>query len=362
VNRRVVIIGGGPAGAAAGFHLASTGGQVTIVESKVFPRVKVCGEYISPAATRLLEEIVAERELARAGARRVEEFVVEVGERRRTWRTPRSAWALSRAALDSLLLERAAGVGAEVIQPASVRSVSYFDDRVTVNLADGRVLDCAALVHADGSGRHDPAGAAPLVEGLLGFKCHLRVQGGMIEGVTMRACAGAYVGTIMVEGELGTCAFTASRELALQFRGGTDALLQHLWPEFRSAWRTSEWHACGVPRSGYVRPGHPRSLRIGNAAAAVDPVGGEGIGLAIWSGKRVAELLVGVSSFEREALVGCERRLAAEYARRVRLRLPACRLAAAALMRPGLFRALWPLLSVPALSLGPWYRLSGKPA
>lgn len=201
-----------------------------------------------------------------------------------------------------------------------------------------------------------------MADGLLGFKCHLRVPGGIVEGVTMRACSGAYVGTILVEDGLGTCAFAVSRKLAAVFGADTDALLQHLWPEFRPAWRSSEWHACGVPRSGYMRPGHARSLRIGNAAAAVDPVGGEGIGLAIWSGKRIAELIAEAGSLESRALEACERRLAADYAARLRMRLPACRLAAAALMRPGLFRALWPLLSVPALSLGPWYRLSGKPA
>src|SRR6185369_6739669 len=151
-----------------------------------------------------LEEIVPERELVAAGARRVDECVVEVGGRRRSWRTPRSAWALSRATLDSLLLDRAPDAGAAVLQPASVRSVSYFDDHVAVSLADGRIIEGAAVIHADGSGRHDPAGATPMAEGLLGFKCHLRVPAGTIVGVTMRACAGAYVGTIVVEGGLGT--------------------------------------------------------------------------------------------------------------------------------------------------------------
>jgi flavin-dependent dehydrogenase len=362
MTARLVIVGGGPAGAAAGFHLARAGVPVAILESKAFPRAKVCGEYISPAATRFLEEMVPERELIRAGARRVDDFIVEVGELRQSWRTPRPAWALSRGALDSLLLDAAREAGAEVFQPVAVRSVSYFDDHVTVDLGNGRTLDAAAVVHADGSGRHDPAGPTPMAEGLVGFKCHLRAPPGVIEGVTMRACAGAYVGTIVVEGGLGTCAFAAARSHASRFRTDTDGLLRHLWPAFNPSWRATEWQACGVPRSGYVRPGHPRSLRIGNAAAAVDPVGGEGIGLAIWSGKRVAGLLGGAALSDSGTLAACERRLAGEYAKRLRTRLPACRLAAAALMRPRLFRALWPLLAAPALSLGPWYRLSGKPA
>jgi flavin-dependent dehydrogenase len=124
----------------------------------------------------------------------------------------------------------------------------------------------------------------------------------------------------------------------------------------------SAWHACGIPRSGYVRPGEARSLRIGNAAAAVDPVGGEGIGLALWAGARVAELLGAETGLSAAALERCEGRLARDYRARLRGRRWACRVGAEVLMRPWLVGALWPLLRAPSWSLRPWYRLSGKPA
>ena len=117
-----------------------------------------------------------------------------------------------------------------------------------------------------------------MAPGMFGHKCHLRAPEGVISGVTMRSCRGAYVGTICVEGGLATCALAATHKVTTRFKGDTDAMLASLWPGYRPAWRTSDWKACGIARSGYITPGHPRSIRIGNAAAAVDPVGGEGLG------------------------------------------------------------------------------------
>jgi flavin-dependent dehydrogenase len=362
----VVVIGGGPAGSAAAFHLADAGVPVTVVEARAFPRVKVCGEYISPAATYLLEAIVPAEELLRAGARRVEQFVVELQGRRMEWRTPQPAWALSRGTLDGLLLEKAMQKGAAALQPASVRGVTYLDDLVVVRLTDGRSLDAGLVIHADGSGRHDPMGPTRARREMIGHKCHLRPPQGTIRGVTMRSCPGAYVGTIEVEGVLCTCALVARQSLLARFGGDPDAMLSHLWPSFHASWRASEWVASGVPRSGYIRPGHARSLRIGNAAAAVDPVGGEGIGLALWSGTHAARQIAAAVAkdgvLQAKAILEIQRLLARAYRERLRYRLPACGLAAGALVRPRLLGALWPLMRLPSIGIGPWYRLSGKPA
>jgi 2-polyprenyl-6-methoxyphenol hydroxylase-like FAD-dependent oxidoreductase len=43
-----IIIGAGPAGSVAAILLARAGWSVAIVEKSVFPRRKVCGEYLSP--------------------------------------------------------------------------------------------------------------------------------------------------------------------------------------------------------------------------------------------------------------------------------------------------------------------------
>jgi 2-polyprenyl-6-methoxyphenol hydroxylase-like FAD-dependent oxidoreductase len=355
---RAVVIGAGPAGCAAAFHLARAGVRVTVVEARAFPRVKVCGEFVSPAATGLLERIVSAADLRDAGARLVDRFVLELGGREREFAMPTPAWALSRRGLDVLLLSRAKGEGAEVLQPVAVRRVEYSDAGARVLLADGRRLDADLVINADGWGRHDPAGPVGADPRLIGHKCHLRVPGG-VRGVRIRACAGAYIGTIGVEDGLATCALAARKELTARHGGDADALLRALWPAYAPAWREGPWLACGVQRSGYVSPGHGRSFRVGNGAAAVDPVGGEGIGLALWSGTTVAGLLAGVR--DERGFHRVQREFAELYRRRLRARLPACRLAAGVLMRPRLVACAWPMLAATGLTVGPWYALTGKP-
>jgi len=57
LTTEVLIIGGGPAGAATGYWLAKQGHDVTIVERKTFPREKTCGDGLTPRAVHQLEEM-----------------------------------------------------------------------------------------------------------------------------------------------------------------------------------------------------------------------------------------------------------------------------------------------------------------
>lgn len=366
---RVATIGGGPAASALAatlMRLAPRGrAGVTVLEARCFPRGKVCGEFISPAATGVLESLIDRGALRAAGARRVDRLVLESDDSRVAWPLPAPAWTLSRKTLDALLLRAAERAGAGVRQPAPVRGVDYHDRSVVLNLDEGRTLEADVVIHADGSGRFDPAGATPCRPGVLGVKCFIR-PAQAIDGLHMRAARGAYVGTVGVEDGLATLALVAGAGLLRAASGNIDRMVRALWPGYRAEWREGDWLTCGVPDSRYIRPGHRRSFRIGNAAGAVEPVGGEGIGLALWSGCRLGELLAAVAAGPEErieeGLASVQARLGAEYRRRLRARRPACRLAGGVLMNRGLTRAVWPLLRAPGLSLRPCYRLTGKPA
>ena len=53
----VLVVGGGPAGAATGYWLAKAGHDVCIVERKLFPREKTCGDGLTPRAVAQLTDM-----------------------------------------------------------------------------------------------------------------------------------------------------------------------------------------------------------------------------------------------------------------------------------------------------------------
>ncbi|HEX5615950.1 MAG TPA: geranylgeranyl reductase family protein, partial [Acidimicrobiia bacterium] len=53
----VLVVGGGPSGAAAAFWLAERGHRVLVVEKHRFPREKTCGDGLTPRAVRQLHDM-----------------------------------------------------------------------------------------------------------------------------------------------------------------------------------------------------------------------------------------------------------------------------------------------------------------
>ncbi len=65
LRTEVLVIGGGPAGAAAGYWLSQLGRDCIIVEKKTFPREKTCGDGLTPRAVKQLTDMGLADELAK---------------------------------------------------------------------------------------------------------------------------------------------------------------------------------------------------------------------------------------------------------------------------------------------------------
>jgi flavin-dependent dehydrogenase len=120
-REKILIVGAGPAGAAAAIRLAQDGFQVTLVEREKFPRRKLCGEFISPECLLHFRRLGVLDEMLSAGGERITKTVFYEPDGKSVavpsewfFRGGAGALSLSRAAMDFRLLERARAVGAEV--------------------------------------------------------------------------------------------------------------------------------------------------------------------------------------------------------------------------------------------------------
>ncbi|MDO5617464.1 geranylgeranyl reductase family protein [Kocuria sp.] len=142
---KVLISGGGPAGATAAYWLASQGVEVTVLEKTSYPREKVCGDGLTPRAVREMQlmglphgpELGYKRNQGlriRARGRSIELPWPQLTD------FPNYGLVRSRAGFDQHLAEHARGAGAQIIERRSVTHVLRQDDDRVIGLR-ANVLD-----------------------------------------------------------------------------------------------------------------------------------------------------------------------------------------------------------------------------
>jgi geranylgeranyl reductase family protein len=120
----VVVIGGGPAGSSCAYWLAEAGWDVVVVEKKHFPRVKTCGDGLTPRAVRQLADMGLEDALAgshKYGGLRAYGFGQSI---EMQWpehpNFPSYGYIITRHDLDGLVAERAVKAGATLLAGTEV--------------------------------------------------------------------------------------------------------------------------------------------------------------------------------------------------------------------------------------------------
>jgi len=285
-----LIVGGGPAGAAAAIHLLQAGVQPILVERRAEAGDVLCGGFLS---WRTLEQLAAlglsAQDLSGQWLTSLRLFS-GAG----TWIVPlpARAMALSRRRLDGLLLARARAMGL-VVRHASG---AYRDGMV--RLGGGELLVSDSLFVA--TGKHDLKGlprprAAAGRDPLLGLRLRLpsspALAGLLADHIEIHLFAGGYLGAVRQEdGSVNFC--MAVRKSRLGAAGGKPAALfaelaqdcPALSERLASMPAEPVFDAIGhIPFGWRAKTGQPGIFRLGDQAGVIASFAGEGIGVALAS-------------------------------------------------------------------------------
>lgn len=310
----VLVVGAGPAGSAAAAWAARSGADVVLADAAVFPRDKTCGDGLTPRAIG---------ELERLGLRDwVRSHAVNQGLRAHGFgQTLHLPWpggnlpdwgsAVARTELDDHLRTTALEAGATGLEDARAVGVRRDGDRVAaVVFKDGREVACQRLIVADGV--RSPLGKVlgrewhrDTVYGVAGrcyvkstraddpwISSHLELRGEqdeILSGYGWIFPLGAGAGEVNLGA--GTLA-TAKRPADVAIKPLMKLYADRLREEFGLGDELRMPTSALLPMGGAVSNVAGRNWAlIGDAAACVNPLNGEGIDYGLETGRLVAELL-----------------------------------------------------------------------
>lgn len=292
-----VIIGGGPAGAAAAIALARAGHAPLLLERDAAPREAVCGEFLGPDAAAALARLGLD--LPGLGAVPLRRLRLGAGRREVALDLPFPAWGLPRRVLDGALRERAEEEGAELRPGTAVQGA---EPGWRLRLSDGAAVEAQRVLLA--TGKHALRGhpRAPAPAPSLGLKLHLE---GVAMGpeVVLLPFAGGYAGLLPTPepGGANLCAAlhgapgAAARDgaaLLARVAAGSD-LGARLLRDVRPAWDRPM--AIGAVPYGFRhdgRAGPPGLFRLGDQASVIPSFTGDGVAMALHSGLAAAEAIL----------------------------------------------------------------------
>jgi menaquinone-9 beta-reductase len=312
----LLVVGAGPAGVAAGITAAERGLDVVVVDAASFPRDKTCGDGLTAGALRLLERLGLPRAaLGPSIYERVDEaMLVSPSGLHVSLPMPADgehAGVVTRLRLDAALVDLARARGADVQESRAVEQLTPVSHGIRVRTTDGNEYRARFVIAADGHFSSVRRTWQPSVGPALG-EWHAARQ--YFSGVADRRLWVAferdllpgYAWVFPLPGYRANVGFGVLRDgrKGHELKALWTDLLQRpvlreiLGPDAVPEDRVRAWPIPTRYQPAALADG--RVLFVGDAAAVVDPMTGEGIAQAIETGM----LAAGAVADQRRADLG----------------------------------------------------------
>lgn len=306
----VLVVGAGPAGSAAATDLARAGREVAVVDRARFPRDKVCGDGLTSAALHRLEELGVDPAEVPSW-RRVDAIrIVSPSGAVRTLPFPRGqgtyAAAARRRDLDAAVVAAARRAGAVVHEGAALVAARDRGPDVEADIEGVGTVRARHVVGADGMWsplRRALGGAVPGYRG----ECHAFRQYLVGTDAAAREALWVWFEPDVLPGYAWSFPLAdGTVNVGFGIHRGARMGVQEMGEAWRSLLRRPAltrvlgdgWEAEGPHRAwpiparlGRLPLALGRTLFVGDAAGACDPMTGEGIGQALESARAAVDAL-----------------------------------------------------------------------
>jgi flavin-dependent dehydrogenase len=290
---RPLILGAGPAGAMAAITLARAGAQPILIDRDEIVGDALCGGFLSWRSAERLRGIGLD--LADIGAHPVTKLSLYAGKAEAHADLPDRGFGLSRRGLDTALRALAVAGGAD-LQIDRIR-------KLLPGIAEGERQEW----HSDSiflaAGKHDVHGHSrprQSSDPALGLRIRIPAQAGQTEllagKIELHLFPGGYAGIVCQEDGSANICLALRKSMLAQAGGDPRALLDRMaaeHPQFgqRMAFAENDLpidSVGAVPYGWIAQDTQPGLFRLGDQAAVIPSLAGEGMSIALTSGAMAA--------------------------------------------------------------------------
>jgi len=299
----IVVIGGGLGGLTAAYLLAKAGKKVTLIEKKSYPFHRVCGEYVSNEVKNFLiregifpyeyEPVPISRFRLSSLTGKVADLPLDLG-----------GFGISRYDFDEFLYKKCSEKGVAFLLETQALDVQYHsaDNRFDIALSAGKSISADHVIGAFGKrSRLDKSLNRPFINNrtpYIGVKYHVKTDF-PADVVALYNFENGYLGINKVGNEVYNICYLGNKYQLKKYGNIPDMEKEVLYknPLIKHLYQNSDFlfdkpEVINEVNFSSKKPVEDHILMIGDAAGLITPLCGNGMAIAIHSGKLAAEALI----------------------------------------------------------------------